>query len=574
MKNFFLKFKYFFLGLAFAALAVASVASADVTANFWQKAANGQLYTNSGNGIGQAIINVAGCNGCGGGGVPAGLTTEVQYNNAGAFGSDVDFVRAIDRSYFQVKSEFAPSVQTLFLQDVNLFGIGIDGVFNGYSANGFVTNFTGTLAGDFTGIGGADNSMIVGHQSFAGGAVATTNYLYNTATNEAQTRIEASTLTRQARINIEATALASTIDFEFGGSNRYQFPSTEPTVGTVLGYAGVNTLDWVSPSSPLTIGDAITGGAVNRILYENGTNTLQESSDLGFVDSSGRFHVSFAASNRLLINPASDQYYIGNGGTGDTLVELLDVGGGSSVIRNWVTGSFLVQQGNAGPRLIDGNTSTFALYLGDVGGNANDTRIEMVDAIKAINIIAHTAGGSGGLIKIGDSISAGNDTMMQLDDFSGQMFVQTNGDFGVQTIAGARALNVNFAGGTDFIFEAGDANSVLNGTKLQVTDSSEKIVLNGAEVNTVQYATPLTGATVTVTAKVNRLVLEPAAAILAVTINLPSSPANGQYFNYVTTQAITTVTLANGTVVGAEFSGIGGQNLVYVGSQAKWYVMP
>lgn len=68
MKNFLSKFKYIILGLALAAFFTGAVVKADVTNGFWLKGANGQLYTNSGNGLGNAIINVAGCNGCGGGG--------------------------------------------------------------------------------------------------------------------------------------------------------------------------------------------------------------------------------------------------------------------------------------------------------------------------------------------------------------------------------------------------------------------------------------------------------------------------------------------------------------------------
>ncbi len=130
MKNFFKKtFKTLLAGASLAVLLTAFVAHADVTTNFWVKGANGQLYTNSGNGQGNAVINVAGCNGCGGGGggvtslnsltgavtlsagsnitltptanniqisstggTPASPANSVQYNDAGAFGGDTNFV--------------------------------------------------------------------------------------------------------------------------------------------------------------------------------------------------------------------------------------------------------------------------------------------------------------------------------------------------------------------------------------------------------------------------------------------------------------------------------------------------
>lgn len=132
-----------------------------------------------------------------------------------------------------------------------------------------------------------------------------------------------------------------------------------------------------------------------------------------------------------------------------------------------------------------------------------------------------------------------------------------------------------FGSATHPIYDAriGDYTSATNGTFIHVQDSSKKIFLFGTAVYTTQYDTPLTGATV-VSNGANYLILEPAGALADLTITLPASPSDGQPFSYVTTQAITTVTLDGGTVVGGSFSGVGGQNLVYEGTQAKWYVMP
>lgn len=74
--------------IALVIISMSTPVLADVTVQFWQKSANGQLYTNTGNGLGNATINVAGCNGCGGGGAgnPGGSNTQIQYNNTGVFG--------------------------------------------------------------------------------------------------------------------------------------------------------------------------------------------------------------------------------------------------------------------------------------------------------------------------------------------------------------------------------------------------------------------------------------------------------------------------------------------------------
>lgn len=69
MKNFFKKFSLFLVVAAMLVVTLlpsARTAVADTTVSFWVKASNGQLYTNTGNGLGNARINVAGCTGCGG----------------------------------------------------------------------------------------------------------------------------------------------------------------------------------------------------------------------------------------------------------------------------------------------------------------------------------------------------------------------------------------------------------------------------------------------------------------------------------------------------------------------------
>lgn len=77
-KNF-LKKSFLILSLL-ALIFTPSISSAE----FWAKQSNGQLYTNSGNGFGNAIINVASCNGCGGGG-GGGTVTSFSFTNGGGF---------------------------------------------------------------------------------------------------------------------------------------------------------------------------------------------------------------------------------------------------------------------------------------------------------------------------------------------------------------------------------------------------------------------------------------------------------------------------------------------------------
>jgi hypothetical protein len=84
--------------------------------------------------------------------------------------------------------------------------------------------------------------------------------------------------------------------------------------------------------------------------------------------------------------------------------------------------------------------------------------------------------------------------------------------------------------------------------------------------------TPTTGGTVnTVVNQYN--IINPAGSLLALTVNLPSSPSNNDMVYIKYTQSITTVTYANGTVVDGITSPIGGGLviLVYDAGTTSWY---
>jgi len=75
--------------------------------------------------------------------------------------------------------------------------------------------------------------------------------------------------------------------------------------------------------------------------------------------------------------------------------------------------------------------------------------------------------------------------------------------------------------------------------------------------------TPTTGGTVNMVTKQYNII-NPAGSLLALTINMPSSPANNDVVFIKFTQAVTTVTYANGTVVDGITSPIAGGLLVFV----------
>lgn len=66
-----------------------------------------------------------------------------------------------------------------------------------------------------------------------------------------------------------------------------------------------------------------------------------------------------------------------------------------------------------------------------------------------------------------------------------------------------------------------------------------------------QYVTPTTGSTVTVNGNgYIKLVINPAGSLVALTVTLPGSPSDGDTVNLSCTQAVTTLTMNGGTIVG------------------------
>lgn len=75
--------------------------------------------------------------------------------------------------------------------------------------------------------------------------------------------------------------------------------------------------------------------------------------------------------------------------------------------------------------------------------------------------------------------------------------------------------------------------------------------MDSRTVPTIQYATPSTGATVTIgSTGSTRLLINPAGSLLALTIAFPGTPSDGDIVQMGSSQAITTVTMSNGTVIG------------------------
>jgi hypothetical protein len=88
------------------------------------------------------------------------------------------------------------------------------------------------------------------------------------------------------------------------------------------------------------------------------------------------------------------------------------------------------------------------------------------------------------------------------------------------------------------------------------------------------YFTPTTGTTVSLTG-VPIVVIDPAATIAALTISLPSSPADGLTFIIGFTRQVTSITWANGTIGGTSLTSRvagGHMHATYLATPGKWFL--
>lgn len=95
---------------------------------------------------------------------------------------------------------------------------------------------------------------------------------------------------------------------------------------------------------------------------------------------------------------------------------------------------------------------------------------------------------------------------------------------------------------------------------------------NGYVLTIVQEAAPLTGETVTITNTTTVLIVNPAGALLALTLNFPTGKYDGAGLEIIFTQAITTITTSGTTLLTALASSTLGltRKFVWSSTLSKW----
>lgn len=160
----------------------------------------------------------------------------------------------------------------------------------------------------------------------------------------------------------------------------------------------------------------------------------------------------------------------------------------------------------------------------------------------------------------------------EVDQASHYLSFPDNGGFGIGTNSGdvpTQALQVVGNEELDGAFMPGGANG-LAGQVLTSTAGSTNTWTNGQLAHVI--FTPTTGATVNL-ANNKYNAIDPTGAILALTVNFPSSPANNDIVEIKFDQGVTTVTYSGGTIVGGTTSAVLGQYIkfTYDTATSTWY---
>jgi hypothetical protein len=147
----------------------------------------------------------------------------------------------------------------------------------------------------------------------------------------------------------------------------------------------------------------------------------------------------------------------------------------------------------------------------------------------------------------------------------------------------ALAFNASSSGGTNAqltVFASGDITLTGTGnvgigtaTPSQKLDVDGNIQLTGALITVPQYAAPLTGDTVTSDGS-QQLVINPAGTLLALTVDFPATPVDGQRFDISCTQIITGLTLTAAATIFGTLTTFAAADAfagwVYSGDAAAW----
>ena len=181
----------------------------------------------------------------------------------------------------------------------------------------------------------------------------------------------------------------------------------------------------------VTIGNAVSGGTANTILFSDASTNLADSTDLFWDDVLKIFHVwDFGLAANSTFMSLDDQ---------------------NSLITNQTDGVFKVVN-SSGDRLILVDVVNWDYWIGDIDGILNSTRFVIDDTTKAASIAAGwdrmrlDINGTAFTSKLWDTGAVGNSTILVVDDATANKKVTSTG-IEISIVAGA--INFTHAPSSD-----------------------------------------------------------------------------------------------------------------------------
>lgn len=413
-----------------------------------------------------------------GGNVIGGTPNQILYTDVnGNVTSDSLFTRTNDQASFNVTSNLANNETGSFTAGNNMLGVGLSGV-----GTFFQTSSPGVnafMAVDTTPFGGQPDSTFTGYLNPFGNGNANMQTIHEVGgDSHIQFSLQDDNNTHRVQMLLEAKSSGSGITFAFDGSDAYEFPTTSPGAGQVLGYVSANTLGWVSNGGGgggSSIGDGIAGSTPNEILYVNNSGNLANSSGFQFSDVSNTFEQTDLFGNRLLYSTSGTTQIgdIDNAGNGTQFI----VNDATSQVKVYTGGDFSVKNIGGANTLFQVYTISKLVQAGDVDSSFQGLLLNIDNTNRQIFL------GNGGA-------AGGNGTNINIDDGGKVIRSQLDGSFLIQPTGTPQSVfSVDVAssqiignGKNGVIF--GDYYNTGSNTLLTVNDAASSIYLNA--INLVQ----------------------------------------------------------------------------------------